>query len=273
MTFLSSETLHLRLGLVIEPFRKDRIKQGAYELSLGTDLMVSGNKKRQVLKRDDQITIPPGQFALLITEEIVTIPNDVIALISIKFTSKRLGLVNISGFHVDPGFHGRLKFSVYNAGAANIPLTVGDPLFLIWFATLDQPTQDVRSDEKNGERWMRIQPEEVRENQGQVASPEALKKELDKINFARKILIPLVVPILVFVLVQIGVYLWKVIQTSMAPPVNQIVVVNSNHADADGLVADNTAITADSVIIYSGILRQNLLQLRITDSIASKPTK
>jgi len=59
-----------------------------------------------------QIAIPPGQLALLITEEEVAIPTNRIGFISIKFTAKMRGLINVSGFHVDPGFKGKLKFSV-----------------------------------------------------------------------------------------------------------------------------------------------------------------
>ena len=63
------------------------------------------------------------------TREEVRIPSNVLAFISIKASVKFDGLVNISGFHVDPGFHGRLKFSVYNAGSQPIFLQIGQPAF------------------------------------------------------------------------------------------------------------------------------------------------
>ena len=58
------------------------------------------------------------------------------AFISIKASIKFKGLVNISGFHVDPDFEGKIVFSVLNAGPSPINLTVGKPLFQIWFAEL-----------------------------------------------------------------------------------------------------------------------------------------
>src|SRR5439155_21170679 len=88
------------------------------------------------------VTIPPGQFGLLITEEEVITPNDAIAFISVRSHIKFRGLVNVSGFHVDPGYKGKLKFSVYNAGSQTIVLEVGEPAFIIWFADLDRPTKD-----------------------------------------------------------------------------------------------------------------------------------
>ena len=70
----------------------------------------------------------PGQFAFLLTDEIVEVPDSAMALISIKAKIKWRGLINVSGFHVDPGFKGRLIFSVYNAGpGASAPRTVVIP--------------------------------------------------------------------------------------------------------------------------------------------------
>ncbi len=82
------------------------------------------------------ITINPGQFALLLTEEKLNIPVNKIAFISIKAGIKLRGLINVSGFHVDPGFKGNLVFSVYNAGIMPISFEKGEPYFLIWFAEL-----------------------------------------------------------------------------------------------------------------------------------------
>jgi dCTP deaminase len=54
-----------------------------------------------------------------------------------KFGAKAKGLVNVSGFHVDPGYKGRLIFAVYNAGPLNFHVQYGERLFVIWFAELD----------------------------------------------------------------------------------------------------------------------------------------
>jgi dCTP deaminase len=59
------------------------------------------------------------------------------AFISMKTNMKFGGLVNVSGFHVDPGFKGPLKFAVFNAGPSPIVIKQGDDCFLIWYADLD----------------------------------------------------------------------------------------------------------------------------------------
>jgi dCTP deaminase len=95
------------------------------------------------------MAIPPGQFAYLLTEEFVKIPNNAMGLISLKFGVKGPGVVNVSGFHVDPGYHGRLVFSVHNAGPAPARLHRGQKVFLLWLADLDRESEMVKpADEK-----------------------------------------------------------------------------------------------------------------------------
>lgn len=86
--------------------------------------------------------IPPGQFAFLLTKEDVAVPDDAIAFLSIKARTKFRGLINISGFHVDPGYRGKLLFSVLNAGPQPVHVRQGDALFLIWYASLDGRTEN-----------------------------------------------------------------------------------------------------------------------------------
>ncbi len=159
----------------------ERINNACYELALGSEAFTTstGGTKR-VYKPGDQVLIPPGQFALLLTEEELSIPLDVLAFISIKASKKISGLVNVSGFHVDPGFRGRLKFSVYNAGSESIVLEVGERLFPIWFYQLDEKNEDDYVGRHKGQ--MGITPADVMQLQGEVASPAALKREIDELR-------------------------------------------------------------------------------------------
>src|SRR5690606_27690678 len=75
----------------------------------------------------------------LLTEEVINVPDNLLGFISIKATEKLKGLINVSGFHVDPGFKGKLLFSVYNASPSKIQLTKGNQYFLIWFSELKNP--------------------------------------------------------------------------------------------------------------------------------------
>jgi hypothetical protein len=87
------------------------------------------------------------------------------------------GLVNVSGFHVDPGYKDSLKFAVYNAGSKDIVLDYGEPVFLIWYADLDKSTTDLykpRPGARSG-----ITSDDIMKIKGDVASPGELKKQLE----------------------------------------------------------------------------------------------
>lgn len=147
--FWSGETLKERLEPFITPFDPDRVDCSAYTLAMGREVYVSPNDAAEdpqsvtirQLGNGEGFTIPPGQFAFLLTDEIVEVPDNALALISIKAKIKWRGLINVSGFHVDPGFKGRLIFSVYNAGPVPVHLHQGQSLFLIWFSSLDRSTK------------------------------------------------------------------------------------------------------------------------------------
>jgi len=183
MSFIGTKgiTELLASGHVITPFNPDCIKNGSYELSLGDQVFLTDSTPRKIrsLKDGDKIEVKPGQFALLMTHEVVNIPKESIAFISIKAGVKFKGLVNVSGFHVDPGFHGKLLFSVYNAGPSNIILSKGTPYFPIWFANLTE-SQEYTGQHKNQSRI----PDEPVEalSQGVLASPNALSKRIDKVD-------------------------------------------------------------------------------------------
>ncbi len=96
---------------------------GAYQLSLGSEAYITRNPGEKTrLGDDDRIVIPPGQFGLLVTKEVVAVPNDARAFMSIESTTNLQGLVNVSRFHVDPAYRNTLTFAVYNAGPQNIYL-------------------------------------------------------------------------------------------------------------------------------------------------------
>ena len=153
-TFWSGETLEKRLATLIAPFDPNQVDCAAYRLSVGSEIYVSPGDQAvdpetvtvRQLAEDGAFTVPPGQFAFLLTDEIVRVPDDALAFISIRAKVKFCGLINVSGFHVDPGYHGQLTFAVFNAGPVPVHLKQGDEIFLIWYASLDQKTKHRKDD-------------------------------------------------------------------------------------------------------------------------------
>jgi dCTP deaminase len=143
MSFWSSQTLESRLTELLDDSHSASVDCNALQLRIGREIYITPNLAeanthiKQLLGDNQPFVIPPGQFGFLLTEEIVAVPADAMALISMKATFKMKGLVNVSGFHVDPGWRGRLVFAVFNAGPQPIHLHQGLKLFLIWYASLD----------------------------------------------------------------------------------------------------------------------------------------
>lgn len=163
----------------------DIIDCSAITLSLGSEVYITPSKEdsaREKIKLTDekpQFTIPKGQFAFLITEEFISVPIEAMAFISFKAKYKFKGLINVSGFHVDPGWKGRLVFSVFNAGPQDVVFERGDSFALIWYASLDFGTH---SFSKTKEGLSSIESKLVDSMSGEVFSPFKLRKELEDLK-------------------------------------------------------------------------------------------
>ncbi len=194
MAFWSSQTLKIKLPTLITPCDPKNIKQASYELGIGCEIYITKDHKnsnsqhtKRTLKDKEAFVIPPGQFAFLLTQETVKVPKNAIAFISMKAGIKYKGLINISGFHVDPGFEGKLLFSVYNAGPSPIHLEHEKRCFLIWYANLDlnpnDPTQLEDSNPRTDPGYTSIPTKVLNEiSTDQIYSLQALTSEFKKID-------------------------------------------------------------------------------------------
>jgi dCTP deaminase len=163
---------------------KNLTQGGGYELRMGREAFTTALGQRVVLTDvKNDIEIPPGHFGLLLTKERVRIPRDSIGFISIKFRWKAKGLINVSGFHVDPGYDGWLTFSVFNAGPRPITICRDASCFLLWLAHWDEPVEEshLYPSDKAGARGSteNLQDSMVDELKGEFCSPMSLKQEFE----------------------------------------------------------------------------------------------
>lgn len=173
-------------------FREEQLDHAGYKLTMGPECYVSpadANKRNSIreLDEDEAFFIPPGQFAFLLTEEVVRVPDDAFAFIALRSTSKFKGLVNVSGFHADPGFLGRLVFAVFNAGPGDVHLRRGEAIFMISFSGLDARTDKPRlseaNDNENGEKArLHISSEIIMPLSGQIQSLAGLKEQIEDVE-------------------------------------------------------------------------------------------
>lgn len=156
-------------------------------LRLGHEAYVSSQAVPVILdeERNPTISVEPGEFALLMTYEEIKIPDNLIGLIEIRFRYKLYGLINVSGFHVDPGFNGRLIFSVYNAGPRDIVLRYKEPVFMIVFAQLAEETKQPYEGRFEGMRSLPL--DAITGLRGASVSPIRLSSRIDKVEMELRI--------------------------------------------------------------------------------------
>lgn len=157
--FLAREQIEKLVGagkLIAERYDKGQLQQSSYDLRLGSDVYVGGKSAPKKLSDAfPYLTIKPGQFAILTCYEGINLQKGDLekgelshmAFIALRSTFKMQGLVNISGFHVDPTHQGTLLFAVQNVGPSDILLKYKEPTFTIFFAQVKGDIGPTRSNE------------------------------------------------------------------------------------------------------------------------------
>ncbi len=165
-----------------------------YDLRLGNEFFVSREKyPKRLSETDPYVVIEPGDFAILTTLEYIYVPDDLLGLISLRNSYKKYGLINISGFHVDPGYHGKLMFSVYNAGPEKVLLKYKEPVFMIMYDKLEEPA--LKGYEKEG--FENITVDLVSGLIGHSVSPVRLKARIDSLEMQLRILMAIGIAVVV----------------------------------------------------------------------------
>jgi dCTP deaminase len=157
--------------------------QAYYRLRLGADFYISTKDKPQKLGDGEILVIKPGEFALLTTHERLKLTPYYLGFISMRFLPKARGLINISGFHVDPGFKGLLIFSVYNAGPRDVAFRYKDPIFMVIFARLAEKVEYMGPHQNQ----LEIPVDMITSLRGAPVSPRALQNQVDRLKLELRI--------------------------------------------------------------------------------------
>jgi dCTP deaminase len=176
----------LRGLLICKEFKQELVKQASYDLRLGEEVYVVGKRAPERLtEAHPYVSLPPGQFAILTCFEEIKIPDNMLAFIALKTTFKFQGLVNISGFHVDPTFQGKLLFAVQNVGPSDIRLKYKEPTFSIFFSYLTSNKIGLARDKQPGVHFQRlagIRLEHMQSLGGGSVTLSKLQKDVDRLR-------------------------------------------------------------------------------------------
>jgi dCTP deaminase len=220
--FLPKEKILARAAekeLISDHFEPSLTQQASYDLRLGSEVYVVGKKAPENLSdKKPYVSLQPGQFAILTCYEEINIPPDILGFIALKTSFKFQGLVNISGFHVDPTHTGTLLFAVQNVGPSDIRLKFKQPTFTIFFSTLAEGSiGDSREKEKGVNFKPKLEGIRLQDVQllgGGSITLSKLQKDVDRV----KLLLLIYGPFGVAAFIALLVALVKLFSTSAAPP-------------------------------------------------------
>ena len=153
-----------RIG--IEPHPEDRVISGvSVDLRLGhrfrvfsshtipfIDLSGSREQVNQAVEKvmgdeiyiteDNTFVLHPGELALGITLESITLPDDLVGWLDGRSSLARLGLmVHVTAHRIDPGWSGNIVLEFFNSGKLPLALRPGMPIGAMSFETLTAPAQ------------------------------------------------------------------------------------------------------------------------------------
>ena len=105
-----------------------------------------------VLQGNDAFFLHPGELALAITYESVTLPADIVGWLDGRSSLARLGLmVHVTAHRIDPGWSGNIVLEFYNSGKLPLALRPLMKIGALSFETMSGPAENpynVRVDAK-----------------------------------------------------------------------------------------------------------------------------
>ncbi|GAP76320.1 MULTISPECIES: dCTP deaminase [Pseudoalteromonas] len=95
-----------------------------------------------VLGEGEAFFLHPGELALAITYESVTLPADIVGWLDGRSSLARLGLmVHVTAHRIDPGWSGNIVLEFYNSGKLPLALRPNMKIGAMSFETLTSPAE------------------------------------------------------------------------------------------------------------------------------------
>lgn len=112
--------------LIIDPFEPAQLKQASYDFALSPDVIdLDAAKQSEV---EGCLTVAPGQVLNVETAEHIELNNRFVGRVGGTTAVSRLGIIVNCGFQVDPGFEGKLEFTLINPTREAINISLTDPV-------------------------------------------------------------------------------------------------------------------------------------------------
>jgi deoxycytidine triphosphate deaminase/addiction module HigA family antidote len=116
--------------IVVAPFTPENLHATSIDLTLDATVTLPGGKEVSLAGTKD-FMLAPGAAISASTQETIELPRDYYARPGAASALGRLGIVASTDFQLEPGFKGRLRFYLFNAGGAPFPLRAGEPVIAL----------------------------------------------------------------------------------------------------------------------------------------------
>ncbi|WP_424947495.1 dCTP deaminase [Candidatus Spongiihabitans sp.] len=125
----------------IEPFDAAQIQPASYDLRIGPVAAVSSIHGKVDVEANGFLEMTPGDFAIVVSEETITLDNQHTGRFGLRSKWARKGLIATTGPQIDPGFTGRLNIGLTNLTSKNIALSHLDDFLTVEFHKLSEPAK------------------------------------------------------------------------------------------------------------------------------------
>lgn len=118
----------IKEGIIgVKPFLPENLHATSIDLTLDETVTLASGEEVNIAGARD-FALAPGGAVSASTKETVELPRDYYARPGAASALGRLGIVASTDFQLEPGFKGRLRFYLFNAGGAPFRLRAGDPV-------------------------------------------------------------------------------------------------------------------------------------------------
>ena len=115
-----------------------KIQPASLDLTIGRILLPIEGQDDKV-REETNVSLEQGETVVVETHEFLSMPRTVAAIGFPPATVSRNGLLMTNPGHVDPGFKGRLRFTVINLGRKPIELASGNPICTLLIFSVAEP--------------------------------------------------------------------------------------------------------------------------------------
>lgn len=142
--FINGATVDVRLGKSFRVFNQYKepyidLGESKEKLAESLDRVMS---EEIILQDNELFYLHPGELALAVTHESVSIPHHLVGWLDGRSSLARLGLmVHVTAHRIDPGWEGKIVLEFYNSGPLPLALRPKMVIGALSFETLSGPAE------------------------------------------------------------------------------------------------------------------------------------